>query len=239
MVDLPLDFPEPILATYGVMLFPEDQQAALARAAQGLMKPLGAYLAAGFDLPREMLATIVSAAASSPKISDLDNRCWGGSATGELVRVLWCLHNEETHRPLVSWNNAIQVAASHAKAIRAKGSRALFAKAKKQFLPVAHLWGAWEMRGRQIGSADRGASIFDDFLCFLSEAETLRQWGQNWRPPRAKSAPLFPDEMWSVPTSWSAPERAPGWLPSASLPGSTFSPEQIASLRTAGRPKKT
>jgi len=50
---------------------------------------------------------------------------------------------------------------------------------------VAHLWGAWEIRGRQIVDAA-------DFQTFLTQAEDLRSWGQVWRPARAKSEPLLP-----------------------------------------------
>ena len=36
----------------------------------------------------------------------------------------------------------------------------------------------------------------DDFHCFLTEAEILRDFGQRWRPRRAKSDPLLPSDVW-------------------------------------------
>ena len=84
MPNLPLDFPEPILATYGIMLFPEDERTALAYAAQRLGKPLKLYIDAGDEIPNNLVARILGASAFPVDIQD---RRWGGSVTGEMLKV--------------------------------------------------------------------------------------------------------------------------------------------------------
>jgi hypothetical protein len=107
---LPLDDPEPFLATLGVMLYPDvnDDEPAKARAfaAQWLATPLSRYHAAGHRLPYKSLAWI--AEGSGETLHDLDDRFWGGTATGELVKTLLALANGDAR--LASWNNAVALA---------------------------------------------------------------------------------------------------------------------------------
>ena len=66
-------------------------------------------------------------------------------------------------------------------------------EARRRFWSVAHLWGAWSIReGQFVQHPEIGYNGRADFQSFLAEAEILRQWGQSWRPPRAKSEPPLP-----------------------------------------------
>ena len=54
--------------------------------------------------------------------------------------------------------------------------------AKKRFLTVAHLWGAYCIRGRKFEErGDLDYRYTDDFESFLTEADILRKWGQSWK----------------------------------------------------------
>ena len=53
-------------------------------------------------------------------------------------------------------------------------------EAKRRFLSVAHLWGAYSIRGRKWQErVDLNYSFGDDVESFLAEAEILRRWGQT------------------------------------------------------------
>jgi hypothetical protein len=105
-----LDHPEPFAATLGVMLYPAtdkiDPPKARAFAAHFLADPLKRFHAAGHKLPYDALARI--AADAGETLVDLDERWWGGTATGELFKTLLAL--AITNPELASWNNAIRIA---------------------------------------------------------------------------------------------------------------------------------
>jgi hypothetical protein len=234
-----LIIPEPFLATLGVMLYPatdeHDPPKARAFAAQWLAKPLSRYHAAGHRLDYEHLARI--AADSDESLSDLDERIWGGTATGELFKVLFALSH--TDATLTSWNNAARIAELTAARVNASGSRSAQWKARRQFLSVAHLWAAWSIReGRFEARPELGYHAHDDFQSFLTEAEILRRWGQTWRPPRKGSKPLLPPDVWQVPENWQPPIRQPGWPETGKLPVLTLPEGLLATLRPAGRPRR-
>jgi hypothetical protein len=191
MLSLPLDYPEPFAATLGIMLYPgtdnDDPSKALAFAAQWLATPLHRYHGARRRLPYEALARIAEGSGAS--LTDLDERFWGGTATGELVKALLALAISDPR--LASWSNAVRVFII-AKDRSAKGSRTDLLKAKQRFSSVAHLWGAWSIReGRFEPRPDVGYDCYDDFQSFLAEAESIRRWGQTWQPPRTNSSPVF------------------------------------------------
>jgi hypothetical protein len=224
---LPLDHPEPFAATLGVMLYPamdeEDPPKARAFAAQVLAEPVRRLREAGPHLSYDALARIVMDAGQ--RLTDLGKRWWGGSAVGEVFKILLILAH--THPTLASWDNAIEYAEMIAARDKVKGSRANLWKARKRFLSVAHLWGAWSIRERRIdGTAG--------FQSFLTQAEDLRVWGQTWRSPRAKSKPLLPPDVWRASDEWKPAKPWPDW------PETHFAldPELLVRLKPAGRPRK-
>jgi hypothetical protein len=236
---LPLDHPEPFAATLGVMLYPgtedDDPQKARTFAARWLAEPIKRAYEAGQRIPCDVLLRVVMDGGWS--LSDLDDRWWGGTTTGELFKTLWALFN--TNPKLASWNNAIEIAELVARGNAAKGSRTDQWVAKSRFISVAHLWGAWCIRDRQFGAQPKAQyDGYDDFQSFLAEAEILRDWGQTWRPPRAKSSPFLPSEVWCVPKTWSAPVRQPGWPNTGMIPIVKLPPHLMAKLKPAGRPRK-
>jgi hypothetical protein len=209
---LPLDHPEPFAATLGVMLYPAmdetDQPRARALAAQWLAEPLRRFHEAGHRLTYEALMHIMVDAGHP--LLDLHERWDGGLATGDLFKTLYMLAKDNA--ALASWENAIKIYEVSANRIGAKGSRTDLLLQRNRFLSVAHLWGAWSIReGRFLEHPEVGYDGFADFQSFLTEAEILRDFGQNWRPTRSKSKPPLPPDVWRVPEGWKPPMRAPGW----------------------------
>jgi hypothetical protein len=144
-----------------------------------------------------------------------------------------------TNAALASWNNAIKIAELIAAREKTKGSRSEQWDTRSRFLSVAHLWGAWSIRKRQfLSDADVGYDGGADFQSFLAEAEVLRQWGQTWRQPRAKSTPPLPAEVWRVPQDWEPLERRPDWPKTGMIPYLTLPDDLLLTLRPAGRPRK-
>jgi hypothetical protein len=221
------------------MLYPatgeSDPPKARAFAAQWLAEPLSRYHAAGHRLTYDALARIT--ADSGESLSDLDERIWGGTATGELFKVLFALFN--TDIALTSWNKAARIAELTATRGEASGSRSAQWNARRRFLSVAHLWAAWSIReGRFEAHPELGYDAYDDFQSFLTEAEILRKWGQTWQPPREGSKPLLPPDVWHVPENWEPPMRQPGWPETGKLPVLTLPEGLLAELRPAGRPRQ-
>jgi hypothetical protein len=236
---LPLDYPEPFAATLGVMLYPgtegTDPLHARAFAAQYLAKPLQRFHEAGHTLPYESLARIQEDAGEL--ITDLDKRWWGGIATGNIFKTFFVL--ARTHEALASWNNAVRVFELAASRARSSGSRSQLWKERTRFLSVAHLWGAWSIRDGKFETRPEIAyDGYHDFQSFLTESEDLRYWGQTWRPPRAKSEPPLPPDVWRVPDDWSPPNRQPGWPNTGMIPRMTLPADLLAGLKPAGRPRE-
>jgi hypothetical protein len=101
-----------------------------------------------------------------------------------------------TDPALASWKHAIKIVQSTAKGFKVKGRRTKLLEAKDRFSSVAHLWGARSIReGRSFVDLEVGYDASADFQSFLAEAEILRQWGQTWRPIRAKSEPPLPPDV--------------------------------------------
>ena len=232
-----LDHPEPYSATLGVMLYPEEADTPKARAyaAQYLASAFARFREAGGIPPYEVLAPILMDAGQP--LADLEDRWRGGRATGEAFKIFFALFN--TDPILASWNNAIKVAELIAKSSKTKGTRTNLWDAKRRFLSVAHLWAARSIReGRSLLRPEVGYDASADFQSFLTEAEILRQWGQTWRPPRAKSTPPLPPDVWRVPDKWEPPTRGPEWPKTGMIPSITLPQELLAKLRPAGRPRK-
>jgi len=203
---LPLDHPEPFAATLGVMLYPGtsevDQCKARTFAARWLGEPLRRFHGAGHTLPYDSLAWIAQEAGAS--LTGLDDPWWAATAVGELLKTLSILARNNPR--VASWNNAIRLFELVSTRDRTKGSQSELWDAKRCFLSVAHLWGAWCIReGRFGGRADVGYDECDDFQFFLAEAEQLREFGQTWRPPGAQRSPFLPSEVWRVPEHWAPP----------------------------------
>ena len=240
---LPLDHPEPLMATIAVMHYPgadeSDRSRARALTARLLAGPLREFHAAGFKLEYEQLAEI--AAGAGEPLDDLEDRHFGGTAIGEVLNVLFALHN--TDPVLASWENAIRITRVHAREHEVAASRSLLLKHRQRFHAVAHLWAALSLRENR-WTTDEGCGYegINDFAYFLEEAETLRRWGQNWRHPREGSEPPLPKDVWRVPEGWRPPERQPGWPTRPGRIPMVYIEEDVlrqAKIRRPGRPKKS
>ena len=175
---LPVDYPEPFVAVLGTMLYPNEGEDAQRRAfaAHHLAEPIRRFEAVGGVLPYDDLLRIVKDGGA--RLDDLDQRWRGGTAMGELFKVLFALAN---HNPeLASWEYAARIVEAYAAKAKDYGSRTFIMEAKRRFLSVAHLWGAYSIRGRKWQErVDVNYSFGDDVESFLAEAEILRRWGQT------------------------------------------------------------
>lgn len=237
---LPLDHPEPFAATLGIMLYPGDEEAerrkAKAFAAQYLARMIRGHREAAGLLDQQTLMRFFTDAGE--QLDNLEKRWWGGLATGELFKVFFTLANTEP--ALASWNNAAKVIEAVTSRNDVKGMRSSLWAERTRFLPVAHLWAAWSIReGRFFQNSEVGYDGYADLQSFLTEAEILRQWGQSWRPGRAKSNPPLPDNVWHVPDDWQPPEPQPGWPDTGKIPHLSLPRDLLADLKPAGRPKKS
>lgn len=236
---LPLDFPDPFAATLGVMLYPGVDSKSRDRArsfASNLLGagPLAEYFAAGGDLLKDALKQI--ALGGGGEVDDRSKR-WNEAAfsVGVPLKVLFALaHTEEK---LVSWENAMLIVERTNPGPEYATSRASLTRFRREFLTVAHLWGAYALRDWQfIQDLSVGYTYADDFQSFLAEAEALRCWGQGYTPGRAKSCPILPAEMWTTPADWASPERREGWPDTGRIRAVELAAEQVAGLRPQGRP---
>lgn len=237
---LPLDHPEPLAATLGVMLYPGDDEASQKRAraftTQFLAKPLQIFHDAGHRLPYPELARIASDA--GVPLGDIEDRWWEGSATGETFKLFWLL--ARTEPPRASWANATKLAEAAAGRHKVPGARSALYEARRRYGSVAHLWAAWTIRGRQFQQdLSVGYGAWHDLQFFLAEAEYLRQWGRAWRPPRPNSKPPLPPNTWRVPDGWEPPEHQPNWPQSGGMPDLILPDDLLRDLRRPGRPHKS
>ena len=236
---LPLDHPEPFAATLGVMLYPgtdnDDPDQARAFATQWLAKPLQRFRRDGHRLPNEALARL---AEDAGPLTDVEGRWRGGQATGDVFKALYVLAKD--HCSIASWEHAIQVYLLAAKRAKKNGSRSGLWQEIRRFRTVAHLWAAWSIRDYEAfsGSPDLGYDGYDDFQCYLNEAEILRDFGQVWRQPREKSEPPLNHEVWRVPSDWKPPVRRLGWPNTGMIPEIALPNDMIAKLKPSGRPRK-
>ncbi len=235
---LPLDYPEPFSATLGVMLYPAMDEAdppkARAYAAQRLAGAFLRFQDSGGTLSNDVVAPILMHAGQP--LTDLEERWWGGRATGETFKTFFALANADP--ALAFWEHAVTIVKLTAKSFNVKGARTKLLQARDRFLPVAH-WAARSIReGQFVQHPEVGYDATADFQSFLTEAEILRQWGQTWRPPRKTSEPPLPSTVWQVPEDWEPPTRQPGWPKTGMIPHLTLSEELLAELKPAGRPRK-
>ena len=236
---LPLDHPEPFVATLGVMLYPGVDEANRSKAAtfavQHLAEPIRRLHAAGGQLRHDDAIRLLSEGGQI--LSDLKKRWWQGTAVGQMFKTFFALWNRDPE--LASWENATRIAERTAVQQRVPGSRSALLEARRRFRPVAHLWTAWCLReGKFLERPDAGYNYGHDFQFFLAEAEILREWGQSWRAPRAKAEPPLPPDVWQVPDEWQPPERRPGWPPTGQIADLIVPDELVADLRKSGRPRK-
>jgi hypothetical protein len=234
---LPLNRPEPFSATLGVMLYPDDPAKARAFAAQFLAKPYREFRAAGHRLSHEAVEQLLID--SGERLRDLGARWWQGTTAGELLKTLFALYN--TRPALASLNNAVRISSAVARRSGAKCSRTEILAAWRRYLRVAHLWAALCIRERKFSTdVQSGYDGSADFQSFLAEAETIRNWGQNWRQPRAKSKPPLPAEVWRVPDGWQPPIPRHNWPRSVGqVPVLTIPDDLLCGLQPAGRPSSS
>jgi len=240
MPDLPLNHPEQFAATLGVMLYPgmgaSDQRKARAFTAQYLARPIENAVKAGHNVPRETLLRVV--VDGGEPLEDIQRRWNWGLAIGEVFMTVFAL--SFSHPRLASWNNAIEIYVKAAARAKRAGSHTALKETKRHYQTVAHLWAAWVIReGEFKPKPEIGYDGFADFQSFLTEAEILRDWGQNWHAPRAKSKPFLPADVWRVPEDWRPPDRQPGWPQTGWIPWILIPDDLTADLKTAGRPRKT
>jgi hypothetical protein len=234
---LPVDYPEPFVAVLGTMLYPNEDEGAQRRAfaAHYLAEPIRRLEVAGGLLSYDDLLRIVKDGGT--RLDDLDQRWWGGTVMGELFKVLFAL---ATHNPeRANWENSARIVEACAAKANVSGSRTSIMEAKRRFLSVAHLWGAYCIRGRKWQErVDVNYSLADDVESFLAEAEILRRWGQTWIVDAARGKSALPAEVWVLPENRALAPRKPGWPPTGMIPSIRLPNDLLPPIGRPGRPRK-
>lgn len=234
---LPIDYPEPFVAVLGTMLYPNEGDDAQRRAfaAYYLAEPIRRLEVAGGLLPYDDLLRIVKDGGT--RLDDLNQRWWCGTVMGEMFKILFALAIHDPER--ASWEYSARIVEKYATTARVSGSRTSIMEAKRRFLSVAHLWGAYSIRGRKWQErADVNYSYADDFEYFLAEAEILRRWGQTWRADAANAKSPLPADTWAMPEKWNPAPRKPGWPPTGMIPDIRLPRELLPPRGRPGRPRK-
>ena len=238
MPELPLNSPQPLIATIGTMLYPgldeDDRRKAAAYAAHYRNPAYRAYLADGGKLTPEIATSL---AENDALALDLKKRWLMGQAVGNLTKVLVGLILDQPE--LASWNHAIHVVSKQNSHNNIPASKAYLWAAKTQLLSVAHLWGAYCIReGQFVSRPESGYDLATDFQYFLCEAEMIRHLGRNLHQDRDKAEPFLPEDAWHVPYEWEGPEHRSEW---PERPGEKLAyclpPELILHRRPGGRPR--
>ncbi len=241
MPTLPLDHPDPLAATLGVMLYPgvtteEREKAAafpiklLARA--GAFKPEHAG-----SLHDDQLRALIDSGGGADT-PDAGDRFHYGSAVGLMVRFYHALAMSGDQR--ASWATAqTMVLRNTGRSAREGISDSQLKQQRHRFMSVAHLWGAYAYRDFCFITDDRvGYDGVADFQSFLTESEIIRAWGVNWVFPRANAtAPFAGIDMWRPPSSWQPPARRSDWPQTGVIPHFTLPEHLLEGIRTAGKPK--
>jgi hypothetical protein len=230
---LPLDYPEPFAATFGVMLNPgEDElsrKCANSAAATITSNAIRLAVLAGHNpCRRTLLETHKLGIDSFPEASEHHRQ---GLLAGHLFVAYFALYNSDPK--LASWNHAIEILSDRSVHQGTAFSRRVYHGIKMNYATVLHLWGAWVLRGRTLTShGEFNFEAYDDFQFFLFESECLRQWGQTWKPSRkGAESPLIGD-VWRPPQCWVPPR----W---GLLSHPEYPKEVLASLHLAGRPRES
>jgi hypothetical protein len=234
---LAADAPEPFAAVLATMLYPNDGEAAQrgAFAAQYLAEPIRRYGDSGGRLSYDVLSRLVKDCGA--RLNDLDQRWQEGALVGELFKVLFALANGHPER--ASWEHAARIVERVWGAARVPRARTSIMAAKQRLLRVAHLWGAFSIRGRAFRARPEvDYSYVDDFESFLAEAEILRKWGQCWQAKFAKAKPPLPAEVWGMPATWAPPSRKPGWPMTGMIPEIILTDDLLSSPGRRGRPRR-
>lgn len=234
---LPLDHLEPLAATLGIMLYPDEPQKAEAYAKWFLSRAIQKEIADGHKVAYETMRKF--ACAAPPCMHDVDLRLRMGFAVGTLLKVAFAIWG--TDERLVSWRNAQKIVANETGNSCWKAGIKSLEAWRLKLMAVAHLWCAFALRGGRI--VPPGVTDFDgdlEFRYFLAEAECLRAWGQSFVAPRKKAVPLLPERMWRTPVDWETPQpnfEGPGPVRGV-IQATELLPEQAALLNLPGRPSK-
>ena len=201
---------EPWAETLAVMHFPDDaakRQAYLAKLWSGFY-PAYEEAGAGELVPRSVFLSVMAAVAADVDRDEIADRRYKGLAAGEQLKVLFALAQTEPKR--ASWNAAARLAEWNS-----GKSRAYLYDARREFLPVIHLWAAFILRDQRFyGDESRGYTAIDDLHTFIAEAMALLQWGMHFKLPRKKAEPtlaLQTVDYWTPPRDWSPPISRPEW----------------------------
>lgn len=238
---LPLEHPEPLIATLGIMLYPgddfESRRRARAFISQRLAEPLREFYAAGYTLTKEELAQIPSD--GWVYLDDLKARWRDGLLIGEIVKTYVAIANTDPTR--ASWGNATKLVALCARRQGVAGSASYLYAIRSRFMPVAHLWGAFVLRDKQFRSdLDVQYEAWDDLQLFWFESELVLCSDRTWLPEkRGPERPMNVDRAWRVPSDWRPPEPKPGWPLAGGIPHLTIDQELLSHLKRPGRPRKS
>lgn len=231
---LPIDSNGSFLKTLGIMLYPGDDDAdrrnARAFASHQLADPIAKLYAHGLKMSETDLVDIL--AAGGIELFDLETRRKHASWFGRIFAHYFALSAEFPR--VATWENAFKYVKVESRTGDAPRTRSAFMDTKKRYAPVAHLLGAWSMRGESLyRMLDCGYSAHDDFQAFLSEAYQLLDWWRWHAEQVGAHRSGLPTRIWDFPKGWQErPRAASGRLIPPRLTNRTF----LNGLTPVGRP---
>ncbi len=102
----------------------------------------------------------------------------------------------------------------------------------RDFKTVAHLWGAWSIReGKFTAKPEMDDSGWMEYQAFLTQAEILRDWGQNWKQGYSKAKPPLHCEVWQAPDYWQPPVQRDDWPLFGAIPHMAVDPIFLEDLK--------
>jgi hypothetical protein len=212
MPTLPIFYGVPNLSLRAVMIFPNDLAKAKALVGWKLAGgPLGAFGARGHFLPA---AEIVDIAADAALFSDYSDEAkqneWKGSAVGSVVTTLWVLIHQETKR--ASLERAIQRAEKLGIEHGCRTSKSSLRAYLREFSPVLHLWGAWQLRKcRWFVDNAVGYTASIDARFFVAESLLFLRMLREWSERRAFPEDILSSAKFIGGMNWMPPEHVGGW----------------------------
>ncbi|HTR14603.1 MAG TPA: hypothetical protein VMI72_15465 [Roseiarcus sp.] len=133
----------------------------------------------------------------SPRAETPQRAALAGGLAGDALLIPFICHQKYRKRS-VGLHQAFRLMLKTNEIDDPRGQRNL-QKVWQEYLPVVHLWAAWSLAGYESFYGQR------EFAGFVSLAELIRAWGEEFTPAGARSPILDRSIMAKVPETWTVP----------------------------------
>jgi hypothetical protein len=166
----------------------------------------------------EMSVRDLSALIHAPSLTELKRLATestkAGIIAGDMLNALYAMHYFKMEEPSLNkaeaFISAFAKASTYGDGSKIDHSHDRIKQAWREYMPVAHLWGAFRMN-KSYPYVAKGEEFGSGFSVFLQIAQELYAFGSGFMPMRAKpNVPILdPKKCWVLPSSISpAPLKA-------------------------------